>query len=319
MLHEVFLALSGHPSSLFDNTSSTDFPYVTPAETALLESIAHLAELHRLLREHLARISEKHSSLICRAVATSIRGTHLARFQRDLVTVERSILLNDPDHVGAYEIVPLANITAQFEPWRRRLEWYQQISLFMHSTAGSPTWQKSSNLVQSECNGAQLLEKLQHDRHTGFRDIAEVATELTAIAERSWIRLLAQWLATGKVPPRSSEDFFLQQRSPDIATNPEVVVNKGVLPPFVTNATASSILFLGRTVTMLQSNSSVGMMSKDSIGQSNSQSSRLLSSPTKLPISSLQGLTTMPSPYTCLLYTSPSPRDGLLSRMPSSA
>ena len=26
-----------------------------------------------------------------------------------------------------------------------------------------------------------------------------------------------------------------------------------------------------------------------------------------------------PDPYTCLLYTSPSPRDGLLSRMPSSA
>ena len=26
-----------------------------------------------------------------------------------------------------------------------------------------------------------------------------------------------------------------------------------------------------------------------------------------------------PSPITCLLYTSPSPRDGLLSRMPSSA
>ena len=25
------------------------------------------------------------------------------------------------------------------------------------------------------------------------------------------------------------------------------------------------------------------------------------------------------APYTCLLYTSPSPRDGLLSRMPSSA
>ena len=27
----------------------------------------------------------------------------------------------------------------------------------------------------------------------------------------------------------------------------------------------------------------------------------------------------MEMPYTCLLYTSPSPRDGLLSRMPSSA
>src|SRR5665647_603786 len=28
---------------------------------------------------------------------------------------------------------------------------------------------------------------------------------------------------------------------------------------------------------------------------------------------------TISQPYTCLLYTSPSPRDGLLSRMPSSA
>ena len=28
---------------------------------------------------------------------------------------------------------------------------------------------------------------------------------------------------------------------------------------------------------------------------------------------------TLTSPLTCLLYTSPSPRDGLLSRMPSSA
>ena len=27
----------------------------------------------------------------------------------------------------------------------------------------------------------------------------------------------------------------------------------------------------------------------------------------------------LPKSYTCLLYTSPSPRDGLLSRMPSSA
>ena len=35
---------------------------------------------------------------------------------------------------------------------------------------------------------------------------------------------------------------------------------------------------------------------------------------TKEPI-----LWTPPSDYTCLLYTSPSPRDGLLSRMPSSA
>ena len=30
-------------------------------------------------------------------------------------------------------------------------------------------------------------------------------------------------------------------------------------------------------------------------------------------------LSQLPHPETCLLYTSPSPRDGLLSRMPSSA
>ena len=31
------------------------------------------------------------------------------------------------------------------------------------------------------------------------------------------------------------------------------------------------------------------------------------------------GFAALPGPYACLLYTSPSPRDGLLSRMPSSA
>ena len=38
-------------------------------------------------------------------------------------------------------------------------------------------------------------------------------------------------------------------------------------------------------------------------------------------ISSVLGFVAMPfrGPYVCLLYTSPSPRDGLLSRMPSSA
>ena len=33
----------------------------------------------------------------------------------------------------------------------------------------------------------------------------------------------------------------------------------------------------------------------------------------------LQALVSAVQPYVCLLYTSPSPRDGLLSRMPSSA
>ena len=32
-----------------------------------------------------------------------------------------------------------------------------------------------------------------------------------------------------------------------------------------------------------------------------------------------KGARPRPGVYTCLLYTSPSPRDGLLSRMPSSA
>ena len=37
------------------------------------------------------------------------------------------------------------------------------------------------------------------------------------------------------------------------------------------------------------------------------------------PISTADGVTLIPISKVCLLYTSPSPRDGLLSRMPSSA
>ena len=39
----------------------------------------------------------------------------------------------------------------------------------------------------------------------------------------------------------------------------------------------------------------------------------------ELYVESLGGTITITKPTSCLLYTSPSPRDGLLSRMPSSA
>ena len=38
-----------------------------------------------------------------------------------------------------------------------------------------------------------------------------------------------------------------------------------------------------------------------------------------LPVTDFAGLTELAQDKNCLLYTSPSPRDGLLSRMPSSA
>ena len=56
--------------------------------------------------------------------------------------------------------------------------------------------------------------------------------------------------------------------------------------------------------------------SKKTLANSNNSSSQLSTSSFQL---STSGSSSSSRSYSCLLYTSPSPRDGLLSRMPSSA
>ena len=58
----------------------------------------------------------------------------------------------------------------------------------------------------------------------------------------------------------------------------------------------------------------LGMNDVDQVGGKNASLGEMISNLSNLGVSVPTGYAT-----TCLLYTSPSPRDGLLSRMPSSA
>ena len=101
MLHEILLSLSGQPSPLFETHAEEDavsedaFPLLSPPEKALLASLARLSRLHAKLRAHTALISASHHSVICRAASTAINTQHLGDFQRKVLEVEKSILVED--------------------------------------------------------------------------------------------------------------------------------------------------------------------------------------------------------------------------------
>ncbi|KAM3424105.1 Spindle pole body component [Cercospora zeina] len=203
MLHEVLLALSGHPSPLFNspanNGAKDDFPLLSPSEAALLKSIGTLSGLHRKLKRHLELIASTHESVICRAVAASVQQTHLGRFQNHILHVEEKILKKDASLVGAYEIVPLASIVAEFDDWHRVMNWYWQVACFMLDPNGK----------NSKCNSARLIDKLRFSMQTGYPEVEKAATELARVAETSWLRQLTSWIVHGKLPTHGAKDFFI--------------------------------------------------------------------------------------------------------------
>nr|POE51860.1 sulfite reductase [nadph] subunit beta [Quercus suber] len=244
MLHEVLLALSGHISPLFPDRElngtkplTDKFPLLSPSEAASLRSIGELSNLHRKLRDRVKLIALKHKSTIGRAVATSIQRTHLARFQNKILDVETRILTRNPSTVGAYKIVPLAGIVAEFDEWHRRLIWYWEVATFMQNVDGH------------ECSGSALIGKLRLDAQTGFRDLEEAALELSRVAETTWLRQLASWLLYGKVPLHGAHDFFVQSSSGTLTRTGLIFSkDKTLLPEFLTSATASAALFVGKTL-----------------------------------------------------------------------
>lgn len=251
MLHEVLLALSGHPSPLFNVSDPSQLPkdapgidgfgLLTPSEKALLRSIGHLSELHRKTRKHVELIAQGHGSTICRAVATSIQQKHLARFQQKILAVESRILTKDATLVGAYDIVPLAGVVGEFDDWHRRMAWYWEIACFMQPVASRPA-------VYSKCTGAGLIDRLRAEQQTGYPDIEEAAIELSKVAETAWLRQLASWVLYGKLPSFGAEDFFIWPRTNDDGETGCFVKDKDLLPKFVSTATASSILFIGKSL-----------------------------------------------------------------------
>ena len=257
MLHELLLALSGHPSPLLSDEPlpHTLFsPSVSPAEAALLKSTAHLGNLHISVREQCSQISSSHASVICRAVATAITSTHLAQFQKDIVQVERDILLEDASLVGAYQVVPLSAIACAFEGWSQRLQWLQSTLAFaLGVNAGEKTKVNPLASNTNSASGAALIDKLRSETRTGYPAIEKMAQYLTRVAELAWLRHMSTWVLYGRLPTLGAADFFIRQESNAEAPFNAWDVDSSLLPGFVSSETARSILFVGKCLHYIQS------------------------------------------------------------------
>ncbi|KAH7398206.1 gamma-tubulin complex component protein [Pyrenochaeta sp. MPI-SDFR-AT-0127] len=255
MLHEILLSLSGHPSALFDahqessHVTSTANSLLSPPEAELLSSIGQLSRLHRRTRDHAARIATSHPSTICRAVATSITSHQLDRFQRKILDVESRILKQDASTVGAYNIVPLAGVVSEFSEWIRVMDWLSEISNFILSPDAAPN---SEQMNRKAASGAEVIDKLRAEAQTGYPDIEEAAHDLGKVAETSWLRQLSTWLLYGRLPSFGASDFFIQQEDGGQDEQQQFVLQNKLLPKFVTRQTASSILFVGKSLNQIR-------------------------------------------------------------------
>lgn len=247
MIHEVLLALSGHPSGLFIDPAPTaqhetvkvcPLPLLSPPESELLARVGQKAYLHRRIREFTDDIVKNHPSTVCRAVAASIKAQHLARFQQKILHVENSILTKDSTIVGAYNIVPLSGIVAEFDDWTRRLDWLWWLVRFIN---------------QRKTTGAVLIDRLRDEAKTGYPDVEEAAVELGKTADRAWLQQLSSWLLYGRLPHRhAAADFLIQADEEEVKSQPEFRIDTSLRPCFVLPATASSILFIGKTLNLAQ-------------------------------------------------------------------
>ncbi|KAJ9218800.1 hypothetical protein DTO271D3_8067 [Paecilomyces variotii] len=247
MLHEILLSLSGQPSPLLDTQTEkgdparSSFPLLSPPEKALLDSLARLSRLHALLRAHTSKISAAHPSTICRAVSTAIATEHLGRFQKKIVEVEKSILLNDSSYVGGYGIVPLSTLVGEFAPWTRRMEWLWEVARFMKPDS-------TQDRGPGNCSGAAVIDYLRQESQTGYIDLEEMAVQLVKAAETAWMRQLSMWLLYGNLPAFGKEDFFIQEDTSNEGDGLDFVMHADLLPKFVSSTTASSILFIGKSL-----------------------------------------------------------------------
>lgn len=267
MLHEVLLALSGHPSPLFNipdqshhQPSSTEFPLLSPSERALLQTIGKLSELHRKLRQHAKLIASTHRSIICRAVAISLQQKHLARFQKKILDVESQILTKDATLVGAYDIVPLAGLVSEFDDWHRRMAWYWEMACFMESPNVDPT-------SSQPCSGAAVIDRLRAESSTGFPEIAGAAVELSQVAETTWLKQLASWVLYVKLPSHGGNDFFVQVDNSGQDDMSNFKKEKALLPAFVNAVTATSIVFIGRSLHQIRQRQQQSLRFKNDIDE----------------------------------------------------
>ncbi|KAL6913018.1 hypothetical protein FSST1_010778 [Fusarium sambucinum] len=246
MLHEILLSLSGHPSPLLrpDTAQSNALSGISPAERQLLASAAHLSDVHIKVISYTAQVANSHPSTICRAVATAIDSIHLAAFQRKVLDVEESILQDDPELVGAYNIVPLTAVMGEFKDWIRRMDWLWEMVQFM----------LAKDKKGEGCHGAQLMDRLRLELQSGYRDVQETALSLVAVAETAWLKQVSAWILYGRLPSFGTEDFFVQKVE---ASEEEYISRSSLLPAFVTPGTASSMLFIGKSLNHIRVKSNI--------------------------------------------------------------
>ncbi|KAI1160091.1 Spc97/Spc98 family protein [Nemania serpens] len=250
MLHEILLSLSGHPSPLLrnDHSDPAAASLISPPERQLLDTAAHLSDLHCGLRDETGYISGYHPSVICRAVSTAIVTIHLAAFQRKIIEVEDSILRKDAALVGAYNIVPLTAVLGQFSGWTRRLEWLRDLVEFMTADKGRED--------RLPCQAAKLIDRLRSELQTGYADVSDTAQSLLRVAETSWLKQVSAWVLYGRRPTVGGYDFFIRE---DEEEEHGYRIDYDLLPSFVTPSTASSMLFIGVSINRTRSRTSTDL------------------------------------------------------------
>ncbi|TKA65620.1 hypothetical protein B0A55_07286 [Friedmanniomyces simplex] len=159
-------------------------------------------------------------------VATSIQR-HLGQFQQKILDVESKILTKAASVVGAYDIVPLALIVAEFDDWHRLMEWLWKTACLMQPTAN----QNGTLDAADGCSGATVINYLRAEATTGFPEIENASTELSRVAEFAWLRQLAPWVVYGKLPAYGDGDFFIQAEQGDGHTFGKT---KNLMPDFLT-------------------------------------------------------------------------------------
>ena len=258
MLHELLLALySGTPSSLLDPQSyDADAGHgflqslLSPAEQALLQSLAsNLGERNKNIRDNASTIASSHPSIVCRAVSTAIISTYLANFQRKILEVEQDLLIEDASVVGAHNIVPLSAIVGAFDGWVRKLEWLWKVVQYIQAPAVGAAQQSRSD--RESCTAADLIGHLRESTHTGYPDIEIISLDLLRVAETAWLKQASTWVLYGRLPAHGASDFFVtRQAGSKGQTGLQWIygLQDGLAPCFVTSYTASSILFIGKSL-----------------------------------------------------------------------
>ncbi|KAG7287103.1 hypothetical protein NEMBOFW57_006608 [Staphylotrichum longicolle] len=253
MLQEILLSLSGHPSPLLSPSSSSANPSLsnalTPPERASSPPSPASAPPTSACAPPPPRSPPPPLRHLPRRRRRG-RGPAPRRVPRKVLAVEETVLKRDAGLVGAYNIVPLTAVVAEFEGWGRRLEWLDRVVGVVQGNEGGEREGEGTG----SCTGARVMDFLRGELQTGYGDVEAAARSLVAVAEAAWVKQLAAWVLYGRVPGFGEGDFFVVARRTGDGDE-EYVCEKGLLPGFVTPATAASMLFIGRSLNQIRAKS----------------------------------------------------------------